>query len=186
MKQACLMTCLAIATTVVAAQTSSSSSAKSGTPASLAATLKLIQEKVNSQGEIRYTMISENTVQGGSVEDQYAVESSGAVANPRSCSLQVNARMSMNNKTQTQGRATVPFREITKVVVRTQSQVIEEKTARAGVTGWKGKITPDSYVVQTFQDGNLYGMFFFRDADAANLVAKSISQAIQLCGGKVK
>ena len=92
----------------------------------------------------------------------------------------------MNGKTQTQGRATVPFQGLTRVVVRTQSQLIEEKTTSTGVTGWKGKITPESYVVQTFQDGTLYGMFFFRDQDAANLVAKSISQAIQLCGGKLK
>jgi hypothetical protein len=184
-KKSQIVVALVLLATVVAAQTSSSSSAKPSAP-SLPATLKLIQEKVNSQGEITYTMISENTVQGGTVEDHYAVETSGAVADAYSCSLQVNARMSMNGKTQTQGRATVPFQGLTRVVVRTQSQLIEEKTTSTGVTGWKGKITPESYVVQTFQDGTLYGMFFFRDQDAANLVAKSISQAIQLCGGKLK
>jgi hypothetical protein len=42
------------------------------------------------------------------------------------------------------------------------------------------------YVVQTFHGDNLYGMFFFREEDAANLAAKSISQAMELCGGKVK
>jgi hypothetical protein len=185
MKKSLIVVALGLTTAVAPAQTTNSSPAKPGI-ASLAATLKLIQEKVNSQGEITYTMISENTAQGGTVEDRYAVETSGAVADVNSCSLQVNARMSMNGKTQKQGRAAVAFQGLTRVVVRTQSQLIEEKTTNMGVTGWKGKITPESYVVQTFKDGTLYGMFFFRDQDAANLVAKSIGQAIQLCGGKLK
>jgi hypothetical protein len=185
MKRACLVVLIAMPLAVVAAQNTSSPSPKSGS-VTLAATLKLIQDKVNSQGEIRYTMISENTVQGGSVEDQYAVETSGTVADPQSCSIQVNARMSMNGKTQRQGRATVPLRDLTNVIVRTQSQLIEDRTARAGVTGWKGTIKPESYAIQTFQNNDLYGMFFFRDEDSAKLVAKSITQAIQLCGGKVK
>jgi len=155
-----LLAFICILGAVACAQNESQSSAKGG-PSALAATLKQIQEKVNSQGEIRYTMISENTVQGGSVEDQYAVETSGAVADPRSCSIQVDARMSLNGRTQSQGRVTVPFRDLTNVDVRKQSQLIEEKTARAGITAWKGTIKPENYVVRMFQKGELYGMFFF-------------------------
>jgi len=170
---------------VACAQNESPPSAKRE-PSTLATTLKQIQDKVNSQGEIRYTMISENTVQGGTVEDHYAVETSGAVADPRSCSIQVDARMSLNGKTQSQGRVTVPFRDLTSVDVRKQSQLIEEKTTRAGITAWKGTIKPENYVVQMSQKGELYGMFFFRDEDSAKLVAASVNQVIQPCGAKVQ
>jgi hypothetical protein len=178
-----LVICIFLA--AACAQNERPSSAKSG-PSTLATTLKQIQDKVNAQGEIRYTMISENSVQGGSAEDQYAIETSGAVADPRSCSIQVDVRMSMNGKTQSQGRATVPFRDLTDVDVRKQSQLIEEKTARAGITAWKGTIKPENYVVQMFQKGQLYGMFFFRDEDSAKLVATTVNQVIQLCGAKVR
>ena len=130
-------------------------------------------------------MISENTIQGSSEEDQYAVETSHAVADPRSCTLQVDAHMSLNGKTQKQGRMGVGFRDITALRVKTQTQAIDERTAKAGVTGWKGRVVPESYIVQTFQGGNLSGIFFFRDEGTANRVAESISQAIRLCGGNV-
>lgn len=154
--------------------------------ANVAVILKRIQEKVNAQGEIRYAMVSENLVRGGTAEDQYVIETSGAVVHPSSCSIELNGRMAMNGKTQSQGRMMVPVRELTKIVVRTQTQLINERTARSGVTGWKGTIKPESYAVQAFQGASLDGMFFFRDEESANLVAKSLGQAVQLCGGQLK
>jgi hypothetical protein len=170
---------------VACAQNVSPPSTKGGT-STLAATLKQIQDKVNSQGEIRYTMISVNADQGGSAEDQYAVETSGAVADPSSRSMQVNARMTVNGKTQSQGQVAVPFRDLTTVDVRKQSELIEEKTVRAGITAWKGTIKPENYVVQMFKKGDLYGMFFFRDEESAQLVATSVNQVIRLCSAKAK
>ena len=76
------------------------------------------------------------------------------------------------------------FREITQLTVRAQSQLIDEKTTKAGVSGWKGKITPENYVVQSFHDGISSGMFFFRDRETAELVAKAMSSAVEQCGGK--
>jgi hypothetical protein len=151
---------------------------------SLDSTLKLIRDKVNEQGEIRYTMTSRSTVSGETVQDKYIVETSNATADAHSCTLQVDARMLLNGRTQVQGRPVVQFRNITSVAVKTQSQAIEEKTAQAGVTQWKGKITPESYIVQAFQSDALSGMFFFREKETAILVAKNTSRVIELCGGK--
>jgi hypothetical protein len=92
--------------------------------------------------------------------------------------------MLLNGKTRAQGRPTVQFRDITSVIVKTQSQAIGEKTAQAGVTQWKGKIAPESYIVQAFQADALAGMFFFREQETANSVAENMSRAIELCGGK--
>ena len=186
LKNLLLGVCLIVAGTFSAAQDSSkppSSKPASSNP-SLDSTLKLIQKKVNEQGEIRYTMTSRNTVSGETVQDKYVVETSNATADAHSCTLRVDARMLLNGRTQAQGRPVVQFRDITSVAVKTQSQAIEEKTARAGVTQWKGKITPESYIVQAFQSDALSGMFFFREQETANLVAKNISRVIESCGGK--
>jgi hypothetical protein len=183
MKKLYLMTYLAVLVTATAQTSAPPSPTPPSNTASLAATMKLIQDKVNAQGEIRYTMVSENTVRGGTVEDQYAVETSHAVADPDSCAVQVDARMSLNGTPQTKGRAGLRFRDITKLAVKTQTELIDEKTARAGVTGWKGKIVPENYVVQTFHEGKLSGMFFFRDRATAEDVATAISRAVELCGG---
>jgi hypothetical protein len=84
-----LVVCLIGAGTLAAAQNSSKSplSKPSSSTPSLDSALMQIQNKVNAQGEIRYTMTSQNTVSGETVQDKYVVESSKAVADPRSCTL---------------------------------------------------------------------------------------------------
>jgi hypothetical protein len=188
MKNLFAVICLIVTSAFAVAQSSDKQRPPkpSDSNASLSPTLKLIQDKVNEQGEIRYTMTSKNTLSGETVQDKYAVETSNATADSRSCTLQVDARMVLNGKTQTQGRPVVQLREITSVTVKTQSQAIEERTAQAGVTQWKGNISPESYIIQAFQSGNLSGVFFFREQETANLVAKNISHVIELCGGKKK
>jgi hypothetical protein len=151
---------------------------------SLDSTLRLIADKINVQGEINYTMISENTRSGGTVEDKYSAKTSNATTDPRFCTLQVDGLLVLNGKTQSQGRGGVRLKDITSVAVKTQSQAIEEQTAKAGITVWKGKVVPESYVVQTLQSGSLTGVFFFRDQQTAILVAKNLSRAVELCGGK--
>jgi hypothetical protein len=155
----------------------------SGT-SSLDSTLRLIADKINAQGEINYTMISENTRSGGIVEDKYFAKTSNAATDPRFCTLQVDGLLVLNGKTQSQGRGVVRLKDITSVAVKTQSQAIGEQTAKADITEWKGKVVPESYVVQTLQSGSLTGVFFFRDQQTAILVAKNLSRAVELCGGK--
>jgi len=152
--------------------------------ASLGSTLKFIEDKVNEQGEIGYTMVSENTIQGGTVEDQYTIETSHAVADPGDCTLEVDARLTMNGKTQSQGHGEIRFRDISTITVTTQSQAITEQTSKAGVIGWRGKVVPENYVVKTFHSGDLSGVLAFRDQGAAVLVAKALNHAVELCGGK--
>jgi hypothetical protein len=61
----------------------------------------------------------------------------------------------MNGKTQRQGHTAIPFREVTRIAVKSQTEAIDERSARAGVTEWKGKITPENYVVETFHSDTL-------------------------------
>jgi hypothetical protein len=100
----------------------------------LNSTLKQIEGSVNDQGEIRYTMTSRNTVSGETVQDQYIVETSNAAADATSCTLQVDARMILNSKPQLQGRAALEFRNLDSVIVKSQSQAIDEKTKQSGVS----------------------------------------------------
>ena len=178
--------CLALATTLAAGQDSHHArpASPSDTKPSLNSILKLIQDSVNDQGEIRYTMTSRNTASGETVEDQYLVETSNSAVDADSCTLQVDARMILNGKPQLQGRAALKFREIDSVVVKSQSQAIDERTKQSGATQWTGKISPESYMIQALQSGNLAGLLFFREQDTANVAAKNIGRAMELCRGK--
>lgn len=177
---------MGLVTTFATAQ--NSNHAKSTSPSdskpSLNSTLKQIQDSVNDQGEIRYTMTSRNAVSGETVEDQYVVETSNAAADANSCALEVDARMVLNGKPQVQGRAALEFRNIDSLIVKSQSQAIGEKTKQSGITQWTGKISPESYMIQAIQSGNLAGILFFRGKETANVVAKNIARAVELCRGK--
>ena len=149
----------------------------------LAATLKLIQDKINEQGEIRYTMVSENPARGVKIENKYAVKTGDAMADANACTLTFSAYMTQDGKVQSHGRDTVRLRDITALAVKSQSWLIGERTAMAGVTEWKGKISPESYALKTVRHGRTSGLFFFHTEDAANKVAEAMSRATKLCGG---
>jgi hypothetical protein len=149
----------------------------------LAATLKLIQDKINEQGEIRYTMVSENPARGVRIENKYAVQTGHAVFDAGACTLTVEAHMIQDGKVQSRGRDTVRLRDVTALIVKTQSRLIRERTAMAGVTGWKGTVTPESYALETLHRGRMSGLLFFRTEATANQVAEAVARATKLCGG---
>lgn len=115
-------------------------------------------------------MISQNLAKGETVEDRYAVETH-VVGHAASCTLQINVHMTRDGQVQSQGSATVRLRDMTALAVKAQTHLINDKNAKMGVTGWNGKITPETYVLQIFRSGTLAGMFFFHDSRTADLVA---------------
>jgi len=105
MKNLVVLVCLGLFVSFAAAQNASTpgpANAPDGKTL-LAKSLKLIQEQVNKQGQIRCTMTSKNTPSGETAQDKYLVETSNAVGDANSCSLQVDARMVLNGVTQVQG-----------------------------------------------------------------------------------
>jgi hypothetical protein len=146
--------------------------------------LKVIQGKINEQGEIRYTMVSENAAKKLKVENKYAVQSGQALIDAAACTISVDVHMTKDGKTQTHGRDTVYIRDVTALVVQTQSRLIRQKTARMGIAGWVGKVSPESYVLQTMHSGRVSGMFFFRTEETANQTADAVARATKLCGGR--
>ena len=173
-------------TTWAAAQRPAAQPTKASTSTStndLAATLKLIQDRINEQGEIRYTMISENSARGVKIENKYAVLTGHAVADAGTCTLTFSGYMKQDGKVQSQGRDTLRFRDITALAVKSQTWLIGRRTAMAGVTGWKGKVSPESYGLQTMHHGRMSSLFFFHKEETANQVAEAMSRATKLCGG---
>jgi hypothetical protein len=171
-----------LASSAVAQNQRPSSPRSSDVSSPLHEAVKEIQNKVNEQGEIRYVVISQNLVKGETVEKRYTVETH-VVANAVACTLQISAHLTRDGQVQSHGRTTVQLREATTLAIKTETQLINERTARAGVRGWKGKVTPENYVLQVFRSGTLAGIFFFHDSQTADLVAMDMSRAIELCGG---
>ena len=88
----CVMVLVLVLALAATAQ-QSATPAKAADSKDLAATLKLIQDRINEQGEIHYTMVSENPGRGVKVENKYAIQTGHAVADPQACTLTVEAHM---------------------------------------------------------------------------------------------
>ncbi len=73
---------------------------------------------------------------------------------------------------------------MTGIAVKSQTEAINEKSARAGVDAWTGKVAPESYMVQTFHSGALSAILFFRELATAEEVAKAIRRVVEQCGGE--
>lgn len=73
MKNLLVLVCLGLFVSFAAAQKANTPGSANApdSKSSLATTLKLIQEQVNKQGQIRYTMTSKNTAGGETVQDKY-------------------------------------------------------------------------------------------------------------------
>ena len=120
MKNFLIVVCLGMIGTFAAAQNSSSSNSSNASDckSSLNSTLKRIQDRVNDQGEIRFTMSSKSTVNGEMVQDEYVAETTNAITDANSCTLQVDVRMILNGKIQAQGRPVIQFRGIDFIIVK--------------------------------------------------------------------
>jgi hypothetical protein len=145
--------------------------------------LKLIQDKINEQGSISYTMISTRAPDGAVFEDQYVAETAHAVADPSSCTIEFDGSLTLNGKPQSQGRRGFRFGDVTSLNVISQSRAISQQTVQASVNGWKGTVQPESYMIQILESRQLFGVVFFRDFETASLVARAIRDAAAACGG---
>lgn len=147
------------------------------------ATFESIAKKIDEQGEIKYVMTSRSINGGEPVTDSYEVQTWNSTFDLTNCELRVDSRMKLNGAIQSTVREVINLRRISRLLVVTQSQAIQERTAKAGVTDWKGSVSPESYVFEVFQSNGLYGILFFRTLDAANQVRKNMKLAMSLCGG---
>jgi hypothetical protein len=176
--------CLIVSVACAMAQKPATPAAKAGDNKDLAATLKLIQNKINEQGEIRYTLVSENPGKGLRIKNKYAMQTGKALVDVSACTISVEAHMFKDGKLQTRGRDTVNVRDVTAMTVKSQTRMVREKTARVGISGWKGTVTPESYSLELRSHGRISGVFFFRTEEAANQVADAVGRTTRLCAGK--
>jgi len=154
-----------------------------GKPSPLKDALTQIVDAVNKEGEIHYTMVARKVRTGETSKEEYVVQTHNATYDEKACSITVEGFMSRDGKEQSKGSAETHLRELSALAVKSQKQLIDERTARAGVSDWKGTVTPDSYGLQMLSNGRMSGILFFHKEETANAVAGHVARATSLCGG---
>ena|SRR5882724_132376 len=79
---------------------------------------------------------------------------------PHLVPCRLRGRLTKYRQIQSQGSTIARLRDVTPLAVKTQTQLINEKTAKMGVTGWnKRKVTPETYAFQVVRSGFHYLSF---------------------------
>ena len=151
---------------------------------SLAVTMQFIQDKMNEQGKINYTLYTHDNAKG---EDwpvyQISIEFTNVIADPATCRI-TGHKITLRDGTVRMNRdLSLDLRDVLNVEVRTSMQEAKREDTANGHPEYDKRQDPSYFAVTAISKGNVETPFFFTYEDTANRVAKAMVHAVELCGG---
>ena len=154
---------------------------------SLAVTMQFIQDKMNEQGKINYTL---NTHDNSNGEDwpvyQISIEATNAVANPATCRITWHKVTTNGGKVGIDRDLSLDLRDVLTIEVRTSTYEAKMEDTASGHPALDKRQEPPYFAVTSRLKGNKETPLFFSSEEMANRVAKAMVHAVELCGGGQK
>jgi hypothetical protein len=152
--------------------------------ASLASTMKILQGEL-SVGTVSFTIFGKNTANG--TTGQYAAinQISNVVADAAQCRVTYHLETWRNGAAQptVNKQAWFTLRDVTSVVVESGSELMTENSAAAGHPNMIATSTSPSLTALVVHMPSWVNGFPFKDSASADRAAKTVTQAVRLCGG---
>jgi len=150
---------------------------------SLDATLKFIRDEVADQGELDFASTTSDQRTGRTWDNQFTAEASAITADSGECALAFHWRSTIDGRQKQAMDSTVPFKRVTAVLISSLDQDIARLNVLNNHPGWVTQVRPSIWVLLVFRTDNQTNTLDFRDRDIAELVAKAMRHAADLCGG---
>jgi hypothetical protein len=151
---------------------------------SLAVTMQFIQDKMNEQGKIDYTL---NTHDNSKGEDwpvyQISIEVTNAVADPAACRITWHKVTTNGGKVGIDKDFSLDLRTVLTLEVRTSTYEAKMEDTARGNPELDKRQYPPYWAVTSKLKGNTETPLFFSSEEMANRVAKAMVHAVELCGG---
>jgi len=151
---------------------------------SLAVTMQFIQDKMNEQGKIDYTLYTHDNSNG---EDwpvyQISIQATNAVANPATCRITWHKVTTNGGKVGIDRDLSLDLRDVLTLEVRTSTYEAKMEDTANGHPALDKKQEPPYFAVTARLKGNKETPLFFSSEEMANRVAKAMVHAVELCGG---
>ena len=151
---------------------------------SLAVTMQFIQDKMNEQGKIDYTLYTHDNSNG---EDwpvyQISIQATNAVANPATCRITWHKVTTNGGKVGIDRDLSLDLRDVLTIEVRTSTYEAKMEDTANGHPALDKKQEPPYFAVTARLKGNKETPLFFSSEEMANRVAKAMVHAVELCGG---
>jgi hypothetical protein len=151
---------------------------------SLAVTMQFIQDKMNEQGKIDYTLYTHDNSNG---EDwpvyQISIEVTNVIANPATCRITWHKVTANGGKVGIDKDYSLDLRNVLTFEVRTSTYEAKMEDTANGHPALDKRQDPPYFAVTAKLKGDTETPFFFTSEDMANRVAKAMVHAVELCGG---
>jgi hypothetical protein len=155
-----------------------------GNGPSLAVTMQFIQDKLNQQGKISYTLHAHDNSNG---EDwpvyQISIEVTNVIANPATCRITWHKVTTNNGEVGINKDYSFDLRNVLTFEVRTSTYEAKMEDTANGNPALDKRQDPPYFAVTAKLRDNTETPFFVTSEDMANRVAKAMVHAVELCGG---
>lgn len=157
-----------------------------GSGASLASTMKFIQDTLNGVGKVSFVVFGRNTRNGSTFQNNYSEEIDNVAANPGQCIVHLRWTEWLNGSSDRNEGAEYSLRDVTSVTVEPMQQTITHDNALEGnpnmVALSSDPPVTDLSIHRVDGEANFFG--FTTDANLANNVKEALDHAAKLCGGE--
>jgi hypothetical protein len=151
---------------------------------SLAVTMQFIQDKMNEQGKIDYTLYTHDNSNGEDWPVYYiSIEATNAVANPATCRITWHKVTTNGGKVGIDQDLSLDLRDVLTLEVRTSTYEAKMEDTASGHPALDKRQEPPYFAVTARLKGNTETPLFFSSEEMANRVAKAMVHAVELCGG---
>jgi hypothetical protein len=154
---------------------------------SLAVTMQFIQDKLNQQGKISYTLHAHDNASGNDWPVyQISIEAANVIANPATCRITWHKVASVDGKVGIDRDDLLDLRNVMTFEVRTSTYEAKMEDIANGNPNIDKRQDPPYFAVTAKLRDNTAKPLFFTAEDTANRVAKALVHAVELCGGGSK
>jgi hypothetical protein len=151
---------------------------------SLEATMKFIQDKLNSVGRVNFAVYYHDAASGNDWVQQFMIETSKVESNPVSCLIKYHEKFERDGQVISDGDFSFSLKNIEKIIVQPQEQELKEGDSANGHPAWSSRVDPPVFCLKAMRsDVNGFNRFRFLDEDLTGRVAKAMVHAVELCGG---
>ena len=154
---------------------------------SLAVTMQFIQDKMNEQGKINYTLNTHDNLKN---EDwpvyQISIHAFNVIANPATCRITWHKVTTNGGKVGINGDFSLDLRNVLSFEVRTSTYEAKMEDTANGHPEIDKHQDPPYFAVTAKLRNNTETPLFFSSEEMANRIAKAMVHAVELCGGGSK
>jgi len=151
---------------------------------SLAVTMQFIQDKMNEQGKINYTLRTHDNASG---EDwpvyQISIYATNVIADPATCRITWHKVTTNGGKVGIDKDFSLDLRNVLTLEVRTSTYEAKMEDTANGHPELDKRQDPPYFTVTAKLKGNTETPLFFSSEEMANRIAKAMVHAVELCGG---